>query len=243
MGELFREEFTLKETIVKIISDSGEAISAAKEDIFQRRKEIENYISENPEFNSSFEPLAVEGSVPEIVGKMASAASLAGVGPMAAVAGAIAESAARAMVKKGAKLAIVENGGDCFAIVDRDFKVGIFAGENDLKDKLAFKLERNSGIAFCSSSGKFGHSKSFGECDLATVFSESGAVADVFATAVANKVKSEEDINSALGFLKNNKNVLGAIVIKSGKIGLVGKIPKILKNQDQFLEAKITQGN
>jgi len=242
MGDLFRGEFALKETIVKIISDSEEAISAAKENIFKRRKEIEDYISQNPEFNSSFEPLAVGESASEIVKGMSSAASLAGVGPMAAVAGTIAESAARAMVEKGAKIAVVENGGDCFAIVDRNFKVGIFAGENELSNKLAFELEKDSEIAFCSSSGKFGHSESLGECDLATVFAESGAVADVFATALANRIKEEGDIDSSLKWLQKSKSVSGAIVVKSGKIGLIGKIPKILKNQDQFLEAKITQG-
>ncbi|MFH1587101.1 MAG: UPF0280 family protein [Candidatus Diapherotrites archaeon] len=241
MENLLREEFTIKETIVKIISDSGEAIDAAKEDIFQRRKEIENYISGNPEFNSSFGPLSVGGSAPEIVKKMASAACLAGVGPMAAVAGAIAESAVRAMMENGAKIAVVENGGDCFAIVDRNFRAGIFAGENKISNKLAFELEKGTEIAFCSSSGKFGHSTSLGKCDLATVFAESGAVADAFATALANRVKGEEDIASALNWIKQAKDVQGALIIKSGKIGLVGELPKIFKNQDQFLLAKITQ--
>lgn len=237
---MFTEEFVLKNSKVKLISDSADGIKVARKDIFCRRKDIEKYIALHPEFLSSLEPLGIDEKAPKIVREMASAASLAAVGPMAAVAGAIAESACRAMQKAGADTALVENGGDCFAITNRPCSVGIFTGENRLKDKLAFGLEKGREIAFCSSSSLLGHSLSFGKCDLATVFAKKGAVADAFATALANRVEKEEDIDNALHWLQKEKAVEGALVIKSGRIGLVGQIPRLLRSRDKMLEAKIT---
>ncbi|MFH1257018.1 MAG: UPF0280 family protein [Candidatus Diapherotrites archaeon] len=240
MPELLREEFTLRETKVKIISDSQQGITAAKEKIFSERKALEAYTKIHPEFLSSLKPLKLKKGAPKIAKEMASAALLAGVGPMAAVAGAIAEHACKAMVEAGAKTALVENGGDCFAVANQPITVGLFAGNNLLKDRLAFRLEKGTRISFCSSSGTMGHSFSLGKCDLATVFAKKGAVADAFATALANRIKGEEDIAKALRWLKKSKKVAGAIAVKAGKIGFCGKIPRLVKNADTALSAKIT---
>jgi hypothetical protein len=48
-------------------------------------------------------------------------------------------------------------------------------------------------LGVASSSGKFGHSFSYGKADLVTVISEDPCLADAFATAIANKIHSKED--------------------------------------------------
>ena len=57
--------------------------------------------------------------------------------------------------------------------------IGLYAGDNDKLNKLAFELQPDqTGISICSSSGKMGHSTSLGNCDLATVVAKDAALAD-----------------------------------------------------------------
>ncbi len=86
-----------------------------------------------------------------------------------------------------------------------------------------------------------GHSLSFGKCDIAVIFSKKASIADTLATAAANQVKTEKDIEKTLEWLKKKKYFEGAIIIKNNKIGLIGSIPKLTKNHDPNLETKITK--
>src|SRR4030043_72049 len=82
---------TFKETDLYIRASSNlEAETPAA--IIKYRKPLEEYINRHPLFLHSLEPFSVEEDAPVIVRDMAQAASIAGVGPMAAVAGAIAEA-------------------------------------------------------------------------------------------------------------------------------------------------------
>ena len=88
----------------------------------------------------------------------------AGVGPMASVAGAMAQ-AVGITLKQFSDSVIVENGGDCYLDLSEETTVGIFAGpDSPFTGKIAIKLgPERFPIGICTSSGTVGHSLSFGK--------------------------------------------------------------------------------
>lgn len=236
------EEISYKNSRIKILTDKKELIKDAYDELVRQRGAIEEYIVRNRNFEISLEPIGVEKGCADIVKEMAAAGKIAHVGPMAAVAGAIAEAVCRKMISQGAKAAIVENGGDIFAITNEPIKVGLFAGKNKLTGKIAFKLDKNNTpISICSSSSFMGHSYSLGKCDLATVFSKKGAVADAAVTALANRIKSNEDIKAALKWVLSLKGVDGALAIKNDEVGMIGDIPNMIRTDDEKIKEKVTK--
>lgn len=220
-----RTRFQLKETNVTITAEE-KYVEVAKQVIREQRGHLDRYILSDPFFQITLEPYYPEKNVPKIVKRMCDAGNAVGVGPMAAVAGTIAEMTVEAMVKKGAKHVIVDNGGDIALVNETPVNVGMYTGESPIKD-LALQIEpRNSMIGICTSSGKVGHSISFGNSDAATVVSSSAALADAAATALGNKTVSEKDIERAFDGIKN---VEGALIIYGDSMGKWGKLPKIVK--------------
>ena len=188
------------------------------------RLQIESYISRHPEFLTSFTPVNIEEQAPEIVKSMAEAGRIAGTGPMAAVAGAVAESVGKDLLAFSREI-IVENGGDIFLNTDRKRLVGIYAGESCLSGKLALEiLPEDTPLGICTSSGTVGHSFSFGKADAVTVVSPSVSLADAAATAIGNIVKEADDINRAIDFARSISGISGIMIIAGDKIGLWGKV-------------------
>lgn len=239
---MYLEELIYKNSRIKILTDKKPLIKVAFDELLKQRKLIENYIKKDPFFLSTLKPHKVKKSAPEIVKLMAQGAKTANVGPMASVAGTIAEFIAKKLIQKGTKIAVVENGGDIFAITNKEIIIGLFSGQNKIAEKLAFKLNKNNTpLAICSSSSLLGHSISFGKCDLATVFSKKSYIADAVATAVGNKVKEIKDIQKTLNWAIKLKDVQGVIIIKDHKIGMIGNIPKLLLSKDEKLRSKVTK--
>jgi len=225
--ERIRYRLRIKETIATIIAES-KFIPVAAEEVCYQRIVLEDYLSKDPEFFKTLKPYFAPENAPEIVKKMAAASARAGVGPMASVAGAIAYFAVRAMVESGARYAIFENGGDIAIFTEEPVVIGLYAGEG-LKN-LGFKIEpRPSIIGLCSSSGKMGHSLSFGQADSVTVVSEDPVLADAVATAAGNWIKNDNprQIQKTIErFLI--PGVEGIMVVMNGQIGLGGKLPEII---------------
>jgi len=239
---LYKEEILYKNSRIKILTDKKPLISKAYDELVKQRTLIENYIKKDPFFLTTLKPIKIKKTAPEIVKLMAKGSKIANVGPMAAVAGTIAEFIARKLIKQGAKTAIVENGGDIYAITKENIIIGLFSGNNKIAEKLAFRLNKtNTPIAICSSSSKLGHSISFGKCDLATVFSKKSYIADAVATAVGNKVSSIKDIEKTLNWAVKLKDIEGIIIIKDHKVGMIGDIPKLLLSKDEKLKEKVTK--
>lgn len=187
-------------------------------------REVENYIRKNSLFGRSFSPIEVEDEAPEIVKTMSFAGKIANVGPMAAVAGTIAEFVGQDLLEFTDEV-IVENGGDIFIQTLRDRVVSIYAGKSKFTYKVGIRINRNkSPCGICTSSGVIGHSFSFGKADAAVVVSESAAVADAFATAIGNIVKTEKDIKNAIEFAKTKKSIRGVIIIVENKMGIYGDL-------------------
>ena len=230
-----------KDSKIKILADEEKVIDTVYEEVVIQRTIIENYADE--EFLSSLVPVEIKKNAPLIIKEMTIGAKIAGVGQMATVAGVIAEFAVkRAIAVHKPAVLIVENGGDIFAYTKKKINVGLFSGENKLKDKLCFGLtEGNTPVSICSSSSVMGHSLSFGKCDLAVVLSEKASVADGLCTAAANKVKGCGDIKEVLEWLVGKEYFLGAVIIVDDKIGMIGDVPRLMKNEDLGLEGKVTR--
>ncbi|NLO82422.1 MAG: UPF0280 family protein, partial [Clostridiales bacterium] len=152
------------------------------------RNDIEEYIKRDKRFLTSLTPIPCLPDAPAIVRRMCMAAHMAGVGPMAAVAGAISEFVGRELLKFSAEI-IVENGGDIFIKSQRDRLVGIYAGDSPLSQKIGLKISaEDTPLGICTSAGKIGHSLSLGKADAVVIVSKDTPLADAVATAVGNIV-------------------------------------------------------
>ena len=164
---------------------------------------------------------------------MAEAARACGVGPMAAVAGAVAQAAAEAALAAGAGEAIVENGGDTWIASPREVTVGLYAGEHPISGRLALRIPPDRlPVSVCSSSGRFGHSLSFGRCDLATVVAGSGALADAAATLAANCVRTVDDVEPTLERVMAIPGIEGVLIVKDDRVGVAGNLPRLVQCAD-----------
>jgi len=207
-----------------------ERFDAVTAEIVRQRDILEQYIGRHPSFGSSLEPLELLADAPEVARRMARAAALVGVGPMAAVAGAMAQTAAEAGLAAGAVEVIVDNGGDIYLRAGAPVVVGLYAGSATLGDKLAFSLQPDdTPIAICSSSGRMGHSLSLGRCDLATVVAKDAALADAAATQAANLVETAADVNAALNRIAAIEGVTGVLIVKDDQVGLAGRLPSLVQ--------------
>lgn len=224
---------TVKETNLFIQAEENLA-RLATDTVLLLRSNIESYIRSRPEFATSLVPVEADPYAPVIVKEMIEDSRSAGTGPMAAVAGAIAEGVVRILSNAGddkgggagCKEVIVENGGDVFIMTGGERIVGLHGG--DLLLKIGIKIPSVdsglSGVGVSSSSALFGESLSLGKCELATVVARRGALSDAGATALGNRVKSENDIEGALKEIVDIPDVIGAIAVINGKIGIKGDI-------------------
>jgi uncharacterized protein len=229
-GKLIKEKFTYKESQCTIISDRQTAIEAAKESIKRNYGELEEYIKSNPKFNYTLKPLPAPEK-PLVAKLMAQAAQKADVGPMAAVAGVIADLAVEEMMRSGCEVAVVEDGGEISAKSNVPVDVAVGIGDEPLSKRFGFRLTEFP-IGLATSSGRFSHALSFGDAEAATVFCKNAGLADAAATAVGNVVKGEDAQTGIQAGIKKGfliEGVEGVMIIYKGQVGTAGKIPQIIK--------------
>jgi ApbE superfamily uncharacterized protein (UPF0280 family) len=214
-------QVTVKETDLWIYADRLLA-DEAKEAVLTVRGYLESYIERYPQFLKTLAPWRVPGPAPRIVTEMADAGALAGVGPMAAVAGAVAEAVGGELLKNSDEV-IVENGGDIFIKLNKPFTCGIEAGNSPLSMRFGLRLDAGKeSFGICTSSATVGHSLSFGKADAVCVVSPSCTVADAAATAICNQVDSLKGIQAAINVGKSIDGVLAIVVIMGDKVGFWG---------------------
>lgn len=198
--------------------------SKAFKSVIKHREPLEKYVVRNPIFLTTLEPYHAGEDAPVMVRRMAQAAATVGVGPMAAVAGAIAEEVGKDLLEFSPEV-IVENGGDIFMKATRERLVGVYAGDSPFTGKIAVRIHaEDMPIGIATSSGTVGHSLSFGRADAAIVLAESACLADAAATALGNRVKSRTDIGSAIEWAQDVPGLLGVLVIKGSDMGVWGKV-------------------
>lgn len=236
-----------RQAVYRVHSPNFQAVSRC---IRQLWNELEEYIALHPRFADSFTPLPVqkyppephEKARPESVERMLRASQTTGVGPMAAVAGTFAQLAAEAGRAAGDTEVIVENGGDIYMYLEQPLLLALWVGPDSPFRNLAFSIPAaDSPLAACSSSSKLGHSVSFGECDLCTVFSKDASLADAAATAYCNRIKKNADLQPAVEELVRISGIDGAVAVKADKIAIAGRTPQLGRHSDAELEQKITR--
>lgn len=232
-NEIYKEKINLEETKINLTTDLKS--HEINKYILKLRNELKDYIKINHKFLKSFKPIPQPKTNSKIINKMISASEIANVGPMATIAGTIAELSRDYLIAKGSKHTIVDNGGDISFITNKKVICGIYAGKSSLSGKIAMEF-KNKKLGVCSSSGTVGYSFSYGKADCVSVISKNTSIADGLATGIANKVKgktAEIAINNGLNYSEEFKeNYEGIIIILGDKIGTIGKIPKIINIQE-----------
>ncbi|NLZ18122.1 MAG: UPF0280 family protein [Desulfobulbaceae bacterium] len=231
--------FSWKETSLRVACDKFDLVTAT---VVARRRELERYLARHPEFQRSLTPVDLLEDAPEVACRMAAAARLTGLGPMAAVAGCLAQYGVEAALNAGCREAIVENGGDIYLASDAEVVIGLFAGKSPLAATLAFRIQpKEMPLALCSSSSLMGHSLSFGRCDLATVAAKDAALADAAVTLVCNRIRREADLEPVLEEVGAIPGVGGILAVKNRRIALWGRLPELVRNRDTASVQKITR--
>lgn len=223
-GDLIFFEVIEKETDLAIYA-AKDLENQARVSVLTCRQDLEGYIKRDPAFFHSLEPITLKESAPKIAVDMADAGRRAGVGPMAAVAGAVAEFVGREISRFSSEI-IVENGGDIFLMTAKIRTLGIYAGESSpFTGKLALEIgPSEGGLGVCTSSGTVSHSLSFGKSDAVVIISRDASLADAVATATGNMLKGPEDINVGIDFARSIEGVIGVLAIVQDKMGSWGEI-------------------
>jgi hypothetical protein len=223
-----RHHFEYKDTIVTVICDPR-YFGVADRSLRRSRDLLDDYILTDPVFRETHEPHVPRPGACSLAVRMADEAAKAGVGPMAAVAGAFAETCLFDMVHEGAGEAVVDNGGDIAFQIGRPMTVGIYAGASQAAG-LAFEVEpRPTPFGICTSSGTVGPSFSYGRADAAVVVSPNIVLADAAATALGNRVKTAGDLDACFDFMESLAEVEGALVIMGERMALWGNLPRLVK--------------
>jgi ApbE superfamily uncharacterized protein (UPF0280 family) len=198
--------------------------SELEEAVLSFYSDIEMILAGQPDFEKSLVPIKTGKDLPMTIKEMCCAGEVFNVGPMASIAGALCDHLAKNLTDR-CNFLMIENGGDVYIKSNVPFEVGIFTKNIYFKDKLTLLIEAGqTPCGICSSSGSFGHSLSLGKSDLVTVLSKTATTADAAATAIANTINSEKDIDEAITCFSRYSEIEGLIIIKNKRIGLWGKL-------------------
>lgn len=213
----------VKETDLWVCADKN-LEKETRDLIFDCRHQLESYIEFHPELPNSLTPLVRDPYAPPIVKEMIRATGKVGVGPMASVAGAIAQYVAMGLLNLTDQV-IVENGGDIFMKADRPLTVSVFAGASPLSGRFGLLVPVSQmPLGVCSSSATVGHSLSRGITDVVCALSSSAALADGAATALGNKVKKKRDLEEVAIWADQIEGILGGIAIVGDTMATWGDI-------------------
>ncbi len=221
----------IEETDLHILAER-DVTEQATDLILQYRAQLERYILKNPQFSASLDPLLQDKIAPPLIRDMLDAGVAAGVGPMAAVAGTIAEYVGKGLVASGFQEVMVENGGDIYLQRKTDCSIAIFAGESPLSYKVGVRIRSaQMPIGICTSSGTVGHSLSLGLADSVTVICKSTALADAAATRLGNEVGRTENakagIQNGLAVAGEIPGIIGVVVVCGELMGASGDVELI----------------
>lgn len=189
------------EVAFQVVVEETDLLVVAREDLSREMAEratqlrglIKTAMTLNPAFGASLVPVAVPESAPPVVRAMAEAAAVCGVGPMAAVAGTIAEFTARPFLTRSPDL-LVENGGDLFLCSTRPRVAAILADPGGGARLGVALVAEDFPCSLCASSARIGHSLSLGQGDLVVARARSAALADAAATALCNLLRGPGDL-------------------------------------------------
>jgi len=197
----------------------------AAEILSASRRAVEEEIARLPEFATSLSPLPMPLEAKPVVRWMYAAARAYDVGPMAAVAGAIARAVGEGLLSRSPEI-IVENGGDIYLRMQRPVMMGLFAGKDSpFTGGLRIRIDpAGLPLGVCTSSGTVGHSLSFGRADAVVAVASDAALADAAATAICNRVKSPEDVEPAIEAEQHRGLLKGLLIVIGKRLGAWGNV-------------------
>jgi ApbE superfamily uncharacterized protein (UPF0280 family) len=210
------------------IAAEGRFVERAVEALKATRSEIERQVRKDPFFLTTMEPYTPQDPGP-VVRRMCDASAVAGVGPMATVAGAVAQVALEAMVEQGCDHGWVDNGGDVALVLSAPATMEVFH-EPGAKTAFGLGLEPTHGIiGVCTSSGRLGHSISLGDSDVALAVADSAFLADALATAIGNRVHGPSTLGTCFDPFKGTKGMIGALAMADGEVAMHGRLPELVE--------------
>ena len=226
----FSFEVRVKESDLWVSGVNPDRKSFVYDRLFYYRSLLEDFLRRYPQWRDSLVPVDVASYplAPGLARQMMTASKIAGVGPMAAVAGTLAESVGRDLMAFSPEL-VVENGGDIFLAGSMEYSLAIFAGESPLSGCVGLKLSAAEPFycGVCTSSAKVGHSLSFGRADALTVVADNTALADAVATAMANQVQKKADLVRVIEKALALDGVTGAVAILGDDLAAGGDLELI----------------
>lgn len=227
MSDFVLTKLEIEETAATIAAER-QFVEFAVDAIKAARLDIERQIRRDDFFMTTLEPYEPESGGSRVIGRMCEASKAAGVGPMAAVAGAIAQEALEAMVSQGCSHGWVDNGGDIALVLESPVTVEIFSDPGS-RNAVGLELEPTSGtVGVCTSSGRLGHSISFGDADAAVAIAKNAYLADALATAIGNIVKDSPSMERCFDGFKHLGDFTGGLVLRDGDVAMYGKLPRIV---------------
>jgi len=197
----------------------------ALEKIKELRDTFDKYIENEPFFKKSLKPFQPSEIAPEQAKEMALAGEKAGIGPMSTVAAMFAREIGEEILSQfQVKELLIENGGDIYMQLQDELVLSVFAGESILSERVGLVIPANSGkIGVCTSAGTVGPSISYGIADAVVVICKDILLADAFATAFGNKVKSPDHVEKVIKQAENFPDIQSLLIICEDKIGVKGE--------------------
>ena len=205
--------------------DSGSYRASMEADTYamlvELRRSMDAYLLMDPAYKAALTPYDAGLEAPEILKEMSRVSHKTGIGPMSAVAGAVAKHVAEFL---GTKEVIVENGGDIYAQACSDMDISVFAGQSPLSEKIGLHIPAaDFPLGICTSSGTVGPSLSLGRADAVMIVCKDVMLADSYATAMANRIKSVNDLQPVIDRISDIPEILGAIAVKDDRMAITGQ--------------------
>lgn len=220
--DLVSFQVIVKETDLWISSDEN-LEKEARDLVFGCRNALETYIHSHPLFLSTLSAYPEDPYAPVMIRRMIQYSGLVKVGPMASVAGGIAQYVGEGLLGLTRQV-IVENGGDIYLKTDRKTTVSVFAGDSPLSEKIGLMIHPGQmPIGVCTSSGTVGHSLSGGSADAVCLISSNAFLADAAATALGNRLQDKKNMDTAVKWVKTIEGILGGLVIMGDKMMVWGE--------------------
>ena len=189
--------------------------------LVELRRSMDAYLLMDPAYKAALTPYDAGLEAPDILKEMSRISHKTGIGPMSAVAGAVAKRVAEFL---GTKEVIVENGGDIYAQAASDMDISVFAGQSPLSEKIGLHIPAEDfPLGICTSSGTVGPSLSLGRADAVMIVCKDVLLADSYATAMANRIKTVSDLQPVIDHISNIPDILGAIAVKDDRMAITGR--------------------
>ena len=224
MTDLFSLHLVYKQTDMWLKTEGEPDRQEVETYLKQAYEDIEAYIACDSNFLSSLHPYEVGETAPEIVKVMSEHASKANVGPMAGIAGVIAEYIGRRLSSRH-RIILCNNGGDIYYESPEEQWILLNAPGSPFHNQIKICVPSAiKGKGLCTSSGTSGHSVNMGRAYAVSILAGNACSADVWATAMSNQIRSHEDIDRILSLCKEQDDIEGVVILVDNYLGIWGDI-------------------